>query len=131
MIGCVTFGQPLACAFQISTWFIVLLSLRGFVTCSLFGKFLHVVEKVVAISPFLYAPNLEGCEGPLATRRSIVRLWAREYDKNRHFQDLWATRLFWEELVVEEIEKSLVSNAKFVEGLRGEINYRPRRLIHS
>lgn len=55
----------------------------------LFSKSLHVVEKVVAMSPYnLYAPNLEGCEGPLATCRSNVRLRAREYDKNWCFQDV-------------------------------------------
>lgn len=55
----------------------------------LFSKSLHVVEKVVAMSPYnLYAPNLEGCEGPLATCRSDVRLRAREYDKNWCFQDV-------------------------------------------
>lgn len=59
---------------------------KGFCYMPLLGKPLLVVENIVVISPHdLYAPNLEGCEGPFATRRPNVRLRVRKYDKNRHF----------------------------------------------
>lgn len=133
VIGCVTFGQivqPLACAFQKFTWFLVLLSPRILLQGLVWQIFAWCWRNCCCSPNNLYVPNLGGCEGPLATRRHNVRLRAKEYDKISIFR-VCGSKVPLGESIVGENGKITYVKCTVVVKLSGEKNFWPSRLISS